>query len=104
MPKKVYMELARRAGTSQAMVARYETGATSPTVRTLARMLQAAGHSLVLSGLTAEPPSPPSSVAALLREHRAEIEAAVKAIGAENVRIFGSVAREKIPRNQTLTC
>jgi predicted nucleotidyltransferase/DNA-binding XRE family transcriptional regulator len=75
-------ELARRAGTSQAMVARYETGAASPTVRTLARLLQAAGHSLVLSGPMVEPPGLPSPVATLLREHRAE-----------NVRIFGSVAR-----------
>jgi predicted nucleotidyltransferase/DNA-binding XRE family transcriptional regulator len=86
-------ELARRAGTSQAMVARYETGAASPTVRTLARLLQAAGHSLVLSGPMVEPPGLPSPVATLLREHRAEIEAAAKAVGAENVRIFGSVAR-----------
>jgi uncharacterized protein len=86
-------ELAHRAGTSQAMVARYETGAASPTVRTLARLLQAAGHSLVLSGPTAEPSSPPGPVATLLQEHRAEIEAAAKAAGAENVRIFGSVAR-----------
>jgi uncharacterized protein len=83
-------ELAHRAGTSQAMVARYETGAASPTVRTLARLLQAAGHSLVLSGPTAKPLSP---AATLLREHKTEIEEAAKAVGAGNVRIFGSVAR-----------
>ena len=86
-------ELACRAGTSQAMVARYETGAASPTVRTLARLLQAAGHSLVLSGPSADLPNPPSSASTLLQEHRAEIKAAAKAVGAENVRIFGSVAR-----------
>jgi hypothetical protein len=86
-------QLAHRAGTSQAMVARYETGVASPTVRTLARLLHATGHSLVLSGLTADAPSPPSPAAVLLREHRVEIEAAVKAAGAENVRVFGSVAR-----------
>lgn len=82
-------ELARRAGTSQAMVARYETGAASPTVRTLARLLQAAGRRLVLSG----PADLLGPAAALLREHRAEIRAAAAAIGAENVRVFGSVAR-----------
>jgi hypothetical protein len=86
-------ELARRAGTSQAMVARYETGAASPTVRTLARLMHAAGHSLVLSGPSAGVPGRPSPAAVLLREHRAEIEAAAKAVGAENVRVFGSVAR-----------
>jgi uncharacterized protein len=86
-------ELARRAGTSQAMVARYETGAASPTVRTLARLLDAAGHSLVLSGPSAVAPNPLSPAVVLLREHRAEINAAAKAAGAENVRVFGSVAR-----------
>lgn len=82
-------ELARRAGTSQAMVARYETGVASPAVRTLARLLLAAGHELVLSG----PAVSPGSVAGLLREHREAIRAAAAAVGAENVRVFGSVAR-----------
>jgi predicted nucleotidyltransferase/DNA-binding XRE family transcriptional regulator len=83
-------ELARRAGTSQAMVARYETGVASPTVRTLARLLRAAGSELVLSSPAVRANGP---VAALLREHRAEIKAAAEAAGAGNVRVFGSVAR-----------
>jgi uncharacterized protein len=86
-------ELARRAETSQAMVARYETGAASPTVRTRARLLHAAGYSLVLSGPSTNSLGPPNPAAAMLREHRAEIQAAAKAVGAENVRVFGSVAR-----------
>lgn len=86
-------ELARRAETSQAMVARYETGAVSPTVRTLARLLRAAGHELVLSGPSASPQVHRSSAADLLRQYRAEIRAAAEAIGAANVRVFGSVAR-----------
>jgi predicted nucleotidyltransferase/DNA-binding XRE family transcriptional regulator len=86
-------ELARRAETSQAMVARYETGAASPTIRTLARLLRAAGRELELSGAVASQRLPRSPVAALLREHRAEIRAAAAAVGAENVRVFGSVAR-----------
>jgi hypothetical protein len=88
--------LARRAGTSQAMVARYESGVASPTVRTLERLLRAAGQDLVLSGTVAgrpEPAEPPGTVAALLREHRAAILAAAAAAGAQNVRVFGSVAR-----------
>ena len=87
-------ELARRAKTSQAMVARYETGAASPTVRTLARLLRAAGHELVLAGPpTTEKPEVRTSLAAQVREHRAEIQEAAESIGASNVRIFGSVAR-----------
>jgi len=92
-------ELARRAGTSQAMVARYETGAASPTVRTLARLLRAAGHELKLSGPASSPP-PNSPVVTVLRKHRAEITAAAAAVGAANVRVFGSVARgEETPQS-----
>lgn len=86
-------ELARRARTSQAMVARYETGAASPTVRTLARLLRAAGHELVLAGPRVDRADAPGPIVALLRKHRVEIRAAAEAIGASNVRIFGSVAR-----------
>ncbi len=94
-------ELARRAKTSQAMVARYENGAASPTVRTLARLLRAAGRELVLYGFPAASlPPQQRRVAELLREHRAEIQAAAEAAGASNVRVFGSVARgEETPRS-----
>jgi uncharacterized protein len=83
-------ELARRANTSQAMVARYETGVASPTVRTLRRLLRAAGRDLELSSRSPKIASP---VAITLREHRAEISAAAERVGAHNVRVFGSVAR-----------
>lgn len=39
-------ELARRAGTSQSVVARIESGTTSPTAATLERLLAAAGFEL----------------------------------------------------------
>ncbi|MGQ0714894.1 MAG: helix-turn-helix domain-containing protein [Gemmatimonadaceae bacterium] len=39
-------DVARRAGTAQSVVARIETGATSPTWETLARLLAAAGFEL----------------------------------------------------------
>jgi predicted nucleotidyltransferase len=84
------------------MVARYETGATSPTVRTLERLLRAAGRELKLAGLPASDAGlpPPGRVAALLREHSAEIRAAAEAVGAGNVRVFGSVARgEETPES-----
>jgi uncharacterized protein len=93
-------ELAHRAGISQAMVARYETGAASPTVRTLSRLLRAAGRELVLAGSPARPEESPGLVASLLREHRAEIHAAAEAAGARNLRVFGSVARgEETPES-----
>jgi len=83
-------ELARRAGTSQAMVARYETGVASPTVRTLRRLLRAAGRDLELSSVSAKATSP---LAVALRTHRGEINEAAERVGARNVRVFGSVAR-----------
>lgn len=83
-------ELARRAGTSQAMVARYETGVASPTVRTLRRLLRAAGRDLELSSVSARATSP---LAVALRTHRGEINEAAERVGARNVRVFGSVAR-----------
>ena len=83
-------ELARRAGTSQAMVARYETGVASPTVRTLRRLLRAAGRDLELSSVRARATSP---LAVALRTHRGEINEAAERVGARNVRVFGSVAR-----------
>lgn len=39
-------DLARRAGTSQAAIAAYESGNRSPTVETLARIIRAAGRDL----------------------------------------------------------
>ncbi len=39
-------ELARRAGTSQAAIAAYESGRRSPTLDTLARIVRAAGQDL----------------------------------------------------------
>jgi uncharacterized protein len=86
-------ELARRAGTSQAMVARYETGVASPTVRTLRRLLLAAGQDLQLSTVDVNVATPARPLATRLLEHGAEIRAAAEGVGARNVRVFGSVAR-----------
>jgi len=87
-------ELARRAGTSQPAIARYESGAASPSVRTLERLLYALGRRLRLA---AEPVGAPIAQASErmrhLRQERASIERAVRSIGARNVRVFGSVAR-----------
>ncbi len=42
-------DLARRAGTSQPTLARYESGSVAPRLDTVARLLEASGHDLVLA-------------------------------------------------------
>lgn len=87
-------QLAARAGTSQSAVARYESGAASPSVRTLERLLRAAGQRIELAS---QPTETPANLAGArmrrLRALRAQIEQAVRRAGARNVRVFGSVAR-----------
>lgn len=91
--------LARRAGTSQAMVARYETGAASPTVAALQRLLRAAGSELVLAskhrgeGDATGYGDLSRSPVTQLRRHRVEIRAAAARLRIRNVRIFGPAAR-----------
>ena len=85
--------LAQRAGTSQAAVARYESGTVSPSVTTLSRLLRAAGQELVLSSRPALASDLSGDRAQRLRLHRTDVLRLARAAGATNVRIFGSVAR-----------
>ncbi|MFA5889536.1 MAG: helix-turn-helix domain-containing protein [Actinomycetota bacterium] len=85
-------ELARRARTSQSAVAAYESGAKTPTVDTLDRILRAAGRQLGSSKVRSSTQSA-TRLGRLLRKHRAEIEAIAAEHHASNVRVFGSVAR-----------
>ncbi len=62
-------------------------------MRTLARLLRAAGHELRLSGPVSRQELKGSPASALLQEHEAAIRAAAEAVGATNIRVFGSVAR-----------
>jgi predicted nucleotidyltransferase/DNA-binding XRE family transcriptional regulator len=86
--------LAARAGTSQPAVSRYESGASSPSVATLDRLLAVRGARL---GLFTE--GPPRRVdvrtprISKLPENRACICGAAHRRRAKNVRVFGSVAR-----------
>lgn len=87
-------QLAARAGTSQPAVARYESGTASPSVRTLERLLRAAGQRVQLASELVGPPADLGGARMRrLRMHRAQIERAVRQAGAGNVRVFGSVAR-----------
>jgi predicted nucleotidyltransferase/DNA-binding XRE family transcriptional regulator len=87
-------ELARRAGTSQPAIARYESGDTSPSVVTLDRLLRAAGRRLVL-GSEVGAAAADASHARLraLQAQRRGIRALVRAHGGRNPRVFGSTAR-----------
>ena len=80
-------ELARRAGTSQAAVARYEAGDVSPVVTTLERLLAAGGCRLELQVDAAAP------VRDQVLARRQEIIDLAAAKGARNPRLFGSVAQ-----------
>lgn len=95
------VELARRAGTSQPALARYETGAALPTLPTLERLLSACGRQLRLDAppLTAQP-ARASSVrgqlgpqAERLRIQRRTLLNAAERHGIAKLRVFGSLAR-----------
>ena len=72
-------ELARRSGTSQPAINRYERGAAVPNAATTSRILRAC-----------EVGRRPSQA---LREHRDEVLEILRRSGASTVLVFGSVAR-----------
>lgn len=94
------VELAALAGTSQSALARYESGATIPTLPTLERLLSACGRQLHIEAppltegarvLSARGRLGP--VADLLRQRRRRILETARRRGVSKVRVFGSVAR-----------
>ena len=85
------LELAQAAGTSQPSVAAYESGAKSPSVRTLERLIRASGASLEVKLRRA--PVAKGKLLAELRRHREEIRRAAQDRRIRNVRVFGSAAR-----------
>ena len=86
-------ELAIRAGTSQAAIARYEADRVSPSVSTLERVLRAAGEELFLSSARGGQTDLSSDRAQLVRRNKVEINNLARSHGARNIRLFGSVAR-----------
>jgi predicted nucleotidyltransferase/DNA-binding XRE family transcriptional regulator len=88
--------LADRAKTSQPAIARYESGAASPSLSTLERILAASDSALVLSAPKRRPrPRRASSGSRLrlIRRLRGRLAEAAQRHGVRDLRVFGSVAR-----------
>ena len=83
--------LATAAGTSQPTLAAYESGAKSPSVRTLDKIVRAAGFSL--EAVLRPAPSAGGALLAELRARQAEIRASAGRHGIHDIRVFGSAAR-----------
>ena len=88
-------ELGRRARVAQSVISAYEAGAREPSLSTLRRLVAATGLELRLQVRRA-----PDGLSRLhgplgrrVRVHRKELKRLADAAGAENVRVFGSVAR-----------
>lgn len=84
-------QLADAAGTSQPTLAAYEAGAKSPSVRTLDRIVRAAGGSLEVRLRRA--PAAQGELLAELQTHSLEIRRAAQKRRIRNIRVFGSAAR-----------
>jgi hypothetical protein len=85
--------LARRAGTSQAAVARYESGVSSPAVTTLERLVAACGRTLEIGAPHTSTRDLSGARARRLRALKQELLRCASEHGARNLRVFGSVAR-----------
>lgn len=89
-------DLARRAGIAQSVISAYESGRREPSLRTLARLVEATGHELAVH-LVASPDRtlglPDTQLGRRLRQRRKAIIQAAEARRAHNIRVFGSVAR-----------
>ena len=88
-------ELAARAGVTQSVISAYESGHRQPALRTLAALIQAADHELVID--VRQQPRRLSRlsgpVGQRVRRRRRDLIAAAAAHGVTNLRVFGSVAR-----------
>jgi predicted nucleotidyltransferase len=89
-------DVARRAGVAQSVISAYESGHREPAMSTLAKLVEATGHQLVVE---VEPAPnqrlglPDTPLGRRLRRRRKAILETAAKYGASNVRVFGSVAR-----------
>ncbi len=89
-------DVAHRAGVAQSVISAYESGRREPSVPTLARLIEATGHELVLDVVPRPDRAlgiPDSPLGRRLRQRRKAVIEAVGRRHARNVRVFGSVAR-----------
>lgn len=87
-------ELARRSGTSQATLSRYESGDAVPTIPTLERIIAATGAMLTLTAVPVNRVADfRSARMSKLRQNKKQILAILKKHRASNPQVFGSVAR-----------
>lgn len=89
-------DVARRSGVAQPVISAYESGRREPGVHTLARLVAATGHELVLDltpVLDRHLGLPDTHLGRRLRRRRKAIIETAARRGARNVRVFGSVAR-----------
>jgi predicted nucleotidyltransferase/DNA-binding XRE family transcriptional regulator len=94
--------LALRVGTSQAAIARYETGVSIPRADTLDRVLEACGKAVATRSVPAAivPIPRGGPIGRLVSMYRQEIREAGKKISAKPLLLFGSVARgEETPES-----
>lgn len=87
--------LATRAKTSQPAIARYETGAATPSLATLDRILRACKGSVIVgtAGKRRTRLTPRPTRLSSIRKARANLLEAARRHGITEVRVFGSVAR-----------
>lgn len=82
-------QLAERAGVTQSVVSAYERGRREPALSTLRRLVDAADARLVID----VSPVQLRTQLGHVRSRRIELVAALGALGARDVRVFGSTAR-----------
>ena len=89
-------ELARRAAVAQSVISAYEADRREPGLGMLTKLIEAAGHELVLDvrpSATFRRGIPDTRLGRRLRRRRRAVVDAAARRGGRNVRVFGSVAR-----------
>lgn len=89
-------DLAQRAGVAQSVISAYESDRRDPSLRTLAKLIEATGHQLAFELIPAPRDQlglPDTRLGRRLRRHRRAVTEIAARRGAHNVRVFGSVAR-----------
>ena len=84
-------QLAQAAGTSQSAIAAYESGAKSPSVRTLNKVVRACGLGIAVELVPAS--TAQGSLLSEVRSHQEELRQAAISRRIRNLRLFGSVVR-----------